>query len=79
MENYLDVSEAIVNGALVRKESRGSHYRSDFPERDDRAYLCDFVVTKDRPTPVSREVVLTRMKPDLDRSLTTHEIARRKT
>ncbi len=64
MENYLDVSEAIVNGALVRKESRGSHYRSDFPERNDRAYLCDFVVTKDRPTPVSREVVLTRMKPE---------------
>ena len=64
MENHLDVSEAIVNGALVRKESRGSHYRSDFPDRDDNSYLCNFVFTKDSPAPESREVVLARMKPE---------------
>ena len=70
MENYLDVSDAIVNGALVRKESRGSHYRSDFPERDDSAYLCNFIFTKDSQTPVSREVVMTRMKPEAVESAT---------
>ena len=31
----LDVAEAIVASALAREESRGVHYRSDFPARDD--------------------------------------------
>jgi L-aspartate oxidase len=32
--NLLAVSEAMVQAALGRKESRGAHYRVDFPERD---------------------------------------------
>ncbi len=35
----LDCSEAIVAGALARKESRGAHYRSDFEARDDVNWL----------------------------------------
>jgi succinate dehydrogenase flavoprotein subunit len=35
----LDCSEATVAGALARKESRGGHYREDFPSRDDANYL----------------------------------------
>ncbi len=31
LENWLDVCDAIVASALAREESRGSHYRSDFP------------------------------------------------
>jgi succinate dehydrogenase / fumarate reductase flavoprotein subunit len=31
----LDCSDAIVAGSLVREESRGAHYREDFPTRDD--------------------------------------------
>jgi succinate dehydrogenase/fumarate reductase flavoprotein subunit len=31
--------DAIVEGALVRKESRGSHFRVDFPNRDDEHWL----------------------------------------
>jgi fumarate reductase flavoprotein subunit len=35
----LDVAECIVQGALQRKESRGAHQRTDFPQRDDANYL----------------------------------------
>lgn len=39
MENMLDLSEVIVEGALVRKESRGGHARRDYPQRDDENWL----------------------------------------
>lgn len=35
----LDVAEAIVHSALRRRESRGSHQRTDFPQRDDAQFL----------------------------------------
>jgi L-aspartate oxidase len=34
--NLLLLAEAIVEAALKREESRGSHWREDFPSRDDR-------------------------------------------
>ncbi|MCF7876523.1 FAD-binding protein [Candidatus Bipolaricaulota bacterium] len=39
LKNMLDYSEVIVEAALARKESRGSHFRTDFPERDDADWL----------------------------------------
>ena len=35
----LDAAEAVAFSALARRESRGSHQRSDFPKRDDENYL----------------------------------------
>ncbi len=35
----LDVAETIIHSAIQRTESRGSHQRTDYPERDDDAYL----------------------------------------
>ncbi|GAA1853146.1 succinate dehydrogenase flavoprotein subunit [Myceligenerans crystallogenes] len=35
----LDIAEVTVVGALNRKESRGGHYREDFPDRDDANYM----------------------------------------
>ncbi len=32
------LSRAIVRSAIAREESRGAHYRSDFPQRDDARY-----------------------------------------
>ncbi len=37
--HMLDYSLFIVKSALARKESRGAHYREDFPERDDKGFL----------------------------------------
>jgi len=39
LEGMLHVAEVIVESALVRKESRGSHFRVDFPTRDDEHWL----------------------------------------
>jgi len=35
LQNMLDLSRLMIDGALVRQESRGAHYRSDYPNRDD--------------------------------------------
>jgi L-aspartate oxidase len=37
--NLLDVAWAIGTSALFREESRGAHYRTDFPSRDDEGFL----------------------------------------
>jgi succinate dehydrogenase / fumarate reductase flavoprotein subunit len=39
LENMLKTAETIVFSALQRKESRGAHYRIDFPERNDAKWL----------------------------------------
>ncbi len=39
LRSLLDFSEVIVAGALARTESRGAHFRSDYPARDDAAWL----------------------------------------
>ena len=35
----LDLAEVLVESALVREESRGAHFREDFPKRDDANWL----------------------------------------
>ena len=37
--HLLDLAEALVDGAMTREESRGAHYREDFPKRDDANWL----------------------------------------
>lgn len=37
--NFVTVARLIATAALLRQESRGAHYRSDFPERDDDRWL----------------------------------------
>jgi succinate dehydrogenase / fumarate reductase flavoprotein subunit len=37
--NMLQLSRVIAQGAAMRDESRGAHYKPDFPERDDKNFL----------------------------------------
>jgi len=39
LQCLVELAETIVAGALAREESRGAHYRSDFPTRNDAAWL----------------------------------------
>ncbi len=39
LKNMLELSRTITLGALLRDESRGAHYKPDFPERNDERFL----------------------------------------
>jgi succinate dehydrogenase / fumarate reductase flavoprotein subunit len=64
--HMLEFSEVIVAGALARQESRGSHYRSDFPKRDDERWMKHTMAyrTADGPQLRYKPVVITRYKPE---------------
>jgi len=39
LKNMLDLALVITHAALNRTESRGAHYREDYPERDDKNWM----------------------------------------
>jgi succinate dehydrogenase / fumarate reductase, flavoprotein subunit len=47
VESSLVVCEAIVRCALMRQESRGAHYRSDFPNTDDEKWKVNIYCRKE--------------------------------
>lgn len=49
--NMLELSEAMTLGALMRNESRGAHYKPDFPERDDENFLKTTIATWSKEGP----------------------------
>lgn len=44
LENMFCISEIVCRSARLRKESRGSHYRVDYPEENDRKWQCNIKV-----------------------------------
>jgi succinate dehydrogenase / fumarate reductase flavoprotein subunit len=46
LHNLLTVSEIVARAALERKESRGAHFRDDFPAKDDQYGKFNLVVRK---------------------------------
>jgi len=62
----LDLTEVIALGALNREETRGSHYRLDFKERNDRDWLKHTLVTfkEGKPQISYKDVKMTKYKPE---------------
>lgn len=46
LQNMITVSRLIVKAALIREESRGAHFRSDFPEKNDQIWGKHIVLKK---------------------------------
>jgi succinate dehydrogenase / fumarate reductase flavoprotein subunit len=51
-EHMLEIAEVILLGALRREETRGSHFRTDFPKRDDVDWLKHTIITRSGQGPV---------------------------
>ena len=63
--SLLSLAEVILVSALERTESRGAHFREDFPDRDDENWLKHTLVRKtvDGPEFSFRPVTITRFTP----------------
>jgi succinate dehydrogenase / fumarate reductase flavoprotein subunit len=63
--NMLLLAEIMTKGALQRDESRGAHYKPDFPDRDDEKFLKTTVAeyTPDGPTLRYDSVDISQVKP----------------
>ncbi len=68
----LDLAEVMTTAALHRKESRGGHYREDFPNRDDENFMVHSMSYRDRNATTegisgirmeTKPVVFTRYQP----------------
>lgn len=65
LDFMIDLALAIAHSALRRTESRGSHQRTDFPERDDTAFLKHSLAyrTDGEPRIDYRDVTITNWPP----------------
>jgi succinate dehydrogenase / fumarate reductase flavoprotein subunit len=62
----LDLAEVLVVSALARKESRGGHYREDYPNRDDVNFMRHTMAYRQEDGTVRldyKPVVQTRYEP----------------
>jgi succinate dehydrogenase / fumarate reductase flavoprotein subunit/fumarate reductase flavoprotein subunit len=69
--NSITVARMVTHSALYRKESRGAHYRDDFPETDNNGWLVNIHIKKKGDAGLElthRPVEMTRLKKnEIDR------------
>lgn len=65
LKNMLDLALVITKGALLRNESRGSHFKPEFPNRDDENFLKTTIATygDDEPHITYEPVDISLIKP----------------
>ena len=65
LQCLVDVADTIVVSALRREESRGAHYRADFPKRNDAAWLRHTLAYRrpEGPAVQYAPVTITRFQP----------------
>ena len=65
LDSMFRVTEVVLIGAIHRKESRGSHARTDFPKRDDTNFLHHTLAYYDPTEPIMKKhpVTITNYKP----------------
>ena len=64
--NMIDYAQVIVEGALARTESRGAHFRTDFPNRDDGNWMTHTYATRRPDGKASldyKDVTMTEYEP----------------
>lgn len=54
--NMIISAESTIYSAMWRQESRGSHFRSDYPDRDDDNFLCHTIYVNNTKECVSRSI-----------------------
>jgi succinate dehydrogenase / fumarate reductase flavoprotein subunit len=64
-DSMLNLAEVIASGALNREETRGSHFRVDFTDRNDKEWLKHTLVTlkNGKPQIGYRDVNITKYEP----------------
>jgi len=65
LDSMFRVAEVVLIGAINRKESRGSHARTDFPKRDDKKFLHHTLAYYNPEEPIMKKhpVTITNYKP----------------
>jgi succinate dehydrogenase/fumarate reductase flavoprotein subunit len=69
LANQIAVARTIVESALIREESRGAHYRTDFPEPNDEKWLKSIVLRHGDNDEFDAKLVplsFTRLQPPLE-------------
>ena len=65
LSDMLVVAEMLVRSAIMRKESRGAHYRTDYPKLNQNEWFYNIIVkqTKDGMSLQKQPVIITKWKP----------------
>jgi fumarate reductase (CoM/CoB) subunit A len=63
--NMVNLSEMVIRAALMREESRGSHFRTDFPKRDNKRWLRNIAIKKGKDEALFDTIppLITKLKP----------------